>query len=551
LRLNIEGLLIESVRAFFPDTPDVTGILTAQLQLGGTAAAPEIQATAKLDNSKIAGYSYGGLVAAGSYRNQKADLNATLRQDEFHQLSASASLPMTLAWSSGWRAEVSDNIEARVRSAGLSLAFLNAFSGKAVQGIGGEVELDLQVRGSLHQPLASGFVRLRDGKFIPTLLGVQVSSITAEGLLEPRGIRISQLSARASKGELNGSGFIALQKFSPQAMDFSIVAKQWPAINTQQYQVELNGAAKINGTLAAPQISGKFEVPRGELRPDLSFLERGSTPIKRDPTIKVVSTQPSGDSAARSEGNQQADSELWRNSAIDVQVSIPNNVWLRHRNASVELSGNLRVMKASGGNPTLTGVIESIRGWVGFQGRRFTLSRARLQFTGGATIDPVLDIVAEHRVNNYLVRVIVSGTAEKPTLTLTSDPQLDQADILSLLLFNKPVSALDKGEQLSLQQNAIGIVGGFAATKIGQAVAEALGLQNLGVDIGSIDFSGDAVRFGQFVGRDTFISISQEISGKYGREISVEYQITSEWKLSVSSSTAGPDGIDLIWYRRY
>jgi autotransporter translocation and assembly factor TamB len=551
LRLDIEGFPIESARAFFPDTPDVTGILAAQLQLGGTAAAPEIQATAKLDNSKIAGFSYSGLVAAGSYRNQKADLNVTVRQDEIHQLSASASLPMTLAWSSGWRAEVSDNLEARVRSAGLSLAFLNAFSGKAVQGIGGEVEVDLQVRGSLKQPLASGFVRLRDGRLTPTPLGIQISSITAEGLLEPRGIRISQLSARANKGELNASGFIVLQKFVPQAVDLSVVAKQWPAINTQQYQVEVNGAAKVDGTTATPRINGKFEVTRGELRPDLSFLERSNTPIKRDPTIKVVSTQPSAASAAKPEGNQQADSELWRNSAIDVQVNVPNNVWLRHRNATVELSGNLRVMKARDANLTLKGAIESIRGWVGFQGRRFNLSRARLEFTGTEKIDPVLDILAEHRVNNYLVRVIVTGSAEKPILTLTSDPQLDQADILSLLLFNKPVSELNKGEQASLQQNAIGIVGGFAATKIGQAVAEALGLQNLGVDIGSIDFSGDAVRFGQFIGRDTFISFSQEVSGKYGQEISVQYHITSEWKLGVSSSTTGPDGIDLIWYRRY
>lgn len=551
LRLNIEGLPIESVRAFFPDTPDVTGILAAQLQLGGTAAAPEINATAKLENSKIAGFSYDGLVASGSYRNQKANLQATLRQDSLHQLNASASLPMILAWSSGWRAEISDNIEARIQSSGLSLAFLNAFSDKAIQGIGGEVEADLQVRGSLNQPLASGFLRLRDGKLTATPLGVQISSITAEGLLEPRGIRISQLSAHANKGELSGSGFIALQKFSPQAMDFSIAAKQWPAINTQRYQVELNGAAKIDGTLAAPRISGKFEVPRGELRPDLSFLDRSGTPIKRDPTIKVVSSQPSGASTAKPEEDQVADSELWRNSTVDVQVTILKNVWLRHRNADIELSGDLRVMKASGGDPRLTGVIESVRGWMVFQGRRFTLTRGRLEFTGGEKIDPVLDIEAEHRVNNYLVKVIVKGTSEKPTLTLGSDPQLDQADILSLLLFNKPVSALDKGEQASLQQNAIGIVGGFAATKIGQAVAESLGLQNLGVDVGSIDFSGDAVRYGQYVGGDTFISVSQEISGKYGREVSAEYQITSDWKFSVSSSTTGPDGADIIWQKRY
>src|SRR5207342_3637544 len=152
-------------------------------------------------------------------------------------------------------------------------------------------------------------------------LGIQVTSITAEARLDPRGIRVSQISARAnSKGELNGNGFIALQKFVPQGIDISIVAKQWPAINTKQYQIEVDGAAKIDGTLAAPRIPGKFEVPRGELRPDLSFLDRGNTPVMRDPTITVVSTTVAGNAAAKQESNGQADSELWRSASIDIQI---------------------------------------------------------------------------------------------------------------------------------------------------------------------------------------------------------------------------------------
>ena len=179
------------------------------------------------------------------------------------------------------------------------------------------------------------------------------------------------------------------------------------------------------------------------------------------------------------------------------------------------------------------------------------LSRGEVEFTGNEKINPSLDIVAEYRVNNYLVNVVVKGTAEKPTLTLTSEPQLDQADILSLLLFNKPISDLGKGEQISLQQNAINITSGFAAAQIGQAVSEALGLQDLGVDIGALDFSGGQVRFGQYVGPGTYVSFSQEVSGKHGREASAEYQITSDWKFSVSSNTTGLSGIDLIWQKRY
>src|SRR5262249_19405188 len=302
---------------------------------------------------------------------------------------------------------------------------------------GGEVEMDLQVRGSLSQPVASGVLRVRDGKLTPTALGVQVSSVTAEGLLEPHGIRISQISARANKGELNGSGFIALQKFVPQGIDIAIAAKQWPAINTQQYQIQTDGAPKIDGTFAAPRITGNFEVPRGELRPDLSFLDRGNTPVKRDPTITVISTTAGGKSAAKPESNGQSDSDLWRSASIDIQVRIPNNLWTRYRNGNAELSGNLRVTKASGGNPAVKGLIETLRGWVGFQGRRFTLTRGRLEFGGGEKIDPSLDIGAEHRAGNYLISAVVKGTAEKPTLTLASDPQLDQADILSVLLLIK------------------------------------------------------------------------------------------------------------------
>jgi autotransporter translocation and assembly factor TamB len=532
LRLNVEKLPIEGLRAFVPEAPDITGMLSAQIQLGGSAAAPQVVAALRLENSKIAGHSYAGLVASGNYRDQKAEVKATLQQDQLHTLSATATVPMTLSWNHGWRAEAAGNIDARIQSSGLSLAFLNTFGGKAIQGIAGEIEADLQVRGSLNQPVASGVLRVRDGRLTPTALGVQVSSITAEGLLEPRGLRISQISARANKGELNGSGFIALQKFVPQGIDLSIAAKQWPAINTQQYQIEVDATAKIDGTLATPRITGNVEVPRGELRPDLSFLDRGNTPVKRDPTITVVSTTAGGKSAAKPESNDQADTELWQNASLDIQIRIPNNLWVRHRNGNAELSGNLRVTKANGGNPTVTGLIETIRGWVGFQGRRFTLTRGRLEFGGGEKIDPSLDIVAEYRAGNYLINAVVKGTAEKPTLTLASDPQLDQADILSVLLFNKPLSSLEKSEQASLQQNAISITSGFAAAQIGQAVSQALGLQELGVDI-------------------TNVSVSQDVSGKYGQEVSAEYQITSDWRFSVSASTTGPDGVDLIWQKRY
>ena len=90
----------------------------------------------------------------------------------------------------------------------------------------------------------------------------------------------------------------------------------------------------------------------------------------------------------------------------------------------------------------LTGRVDIVRGWFAFQGRRFELERGAIQFTGGDKINPSLDIIARYRLPEYQVDATISGTVEKPTLTLASQPRLEQADILALLIFGRPINAL-------------------------------------------------------------------------------------------------------------
>jgi translocation and assembly module TamB len=179
------------------------------------------------------------------------------------------------------------------------------------------------------------------------------------------------------------------------------------------------------------------------------------------------------------------------------------------------------------------------------------LTRGRIQFTGGKPTDAVLDVATEYRVQGYLVNVLASGTAEKPTLVLQSQPVLEQSDILALLLFGRPVADLSSSEQVSLQQNAIDITAGFAAATLGRAVSNALGLQNLGIDLTDVSFTGGQVRFGRYVGPRTYVSASQDISGKNGREVAVEYQLAPNWRVGASTTTEGGSGFDVIWHKRY
>ena len=128
---------------------------------------------------------------------------------------------------------------------------------------------------------------------------------------------------------------------------------------------------------------------------------------------------------------------------------------------------------------------------------------------------------------------------EKPTLTLASQPRLEQADILALLIFGRPINSLSQNEQGTLQKSAIGITTGYVAGRIANSVSDALGLDSLGVDIREVDFSGGQVGFGRYVGSKTYVSMSQQLTGDQGREVELEYQIAPDWKLGTSTTSTG------------
>jgi autotransporter translocation and assembly factor TamB len=119
------------------------------------------------------------------------------------------------------------------------------------------------------------------------------------------------------------------------------------------------------------------------------------------------------------------------------------------------------------------------------------------------------------------------------------------------LIFGRPINALNRNEQGSLQQSALNITSGFVASRIAKSVSGALGLDSLGVDIGEVDFSGGKVGVGRYVGNKTYVSASQQLAGEHDREVSVEYEFAPDWKLGTSTTSKGANGIDIIWHKRY
>src|SRR5690606_9393936 len=112
-----------------------------------------------------------------------------------------------------------------------------------------------------------------------------------------------------------------------------------------------------------------------------------------------------------------------------------------------------------------------------FQGRRFDILReGRIRFAGGEEIDPLLDLRARRLISGVETFVRVQGTLRQPELSFTSNPPLDQADILSLIVFNQPINQLGEGQQASLADRAAALAGGYLASGLAQSIGNALDL---------------------------------------------------------------------------
>lgn len=157
--------------------------------------------------------------------------------------------------------------------------------------------------------------------------------------------------------------------------------------------------------------------------------------------------------------------------------------------------------------------------------------------------------MGRYTVSKYEVELVVGGNVSKPTLTLRSNPRLEQADILSVLIFGQPVGALSDGQRASLKGEAIKATANYLAPGLRQSVAQRLGVDNLEFDVG--EGGGSKIGVGKYVTRDVFVSTSQQLDEKKQQEYSVEYEIAPSWELKSSTTSRGDSGIDIFWHKQY
>jgi translocation and assembly module TamB len=395
--------------------------------------------------------------------------------------------------------------------------------------------------------------------------GVKIDDVELFVALAQDRIKVEGLSARSGDGNISGSGYVELRNQVPTHTNLTISLENWPAIHNREYKAKLSGQIMCVGELASPKITGHVQVVEAVARPDIGFLT--GAPPPPDSTIVLVSAPKPPPPAPPSEDEcpalrvplaqpkepshappTTAKVNEARGLSLDLAVNLRRNIWIKQENGSAELAGDLHITKTPTGPVKLAGEIDIVRGWLTVMGKSFTVSSGKIVFTGGPPDNPSLELTADYNARDYLVHVVVAGNAKEPTLTFKSEPDLAQADILSVLMFGKPAGQLSGSEKTDLSSRATELASGFAAAEVGRQLSEALGLEDLGLDVRQ---TGSGVGVGSYVGADTYLNVSEDMSRQGGQRVGLEHHLSKHWEVETFTTSRGNRGANLMWHTSY
>ena len=267
---------------------------------------------------------------------------------------------------------------------------------------------------------------------------------------------------------------------------------------------------------------------------------------------------------------------------LDVHFFAPDNLILRGNdlrpggptaakvgNVNATVGADLQVTKEQRGALTIRGTAKTVRGFYEFQGRRFTIQRdGEVRFTGLPDLNPTLNVNAERLIPNTGVtaRIQVTGTARAPQIALSSTPPLDEADVLSLIVFNRSVNELGTGERTSLAETAGGIASGFVASSLGRSIGKALDIDLFEITTSDVETGETAggVVLGKQVSDKAYVRFRQQFGQRSFTEFMLEYQLAKFLRVETSFApeTSGVAnrltqrrveraGVDLIFFFSY
>jgi hypothetical protein len=569
LNVRLENVQVQDINELLLGNRSLAGIINARADIGGTRNNPIVESDFALTAGTVEGVKFNALTGTANYSGRAVDVDARLEQTPAAVLTAVGTIPVPSGPGSTTRTE---ELDVALKSTPIDIALFQPATTQLTK-LTGQFSADVRVRGTLESPRVNGLVETTNGGFSVVATGVTYTNAIARLSFEGDRVLVDRFELSDDDlDKLVAIGELGIERRSIGQLNMQISSDQFKVLDNQFGDMEIDSDVRVTGAVAKPIVTGEITTRPARLEVDQILEQLSRSAYSTQATVATETGEALASPAATPGDDPQVG--IYDAATIDVRLRLPDDLLLRGRDMhasfsrvglgdmNITVGGELRIRKAPAGEPDLVGTVTVVRGFYDFQGRRFEVLRdSQIRFQGTRPINPVLSVDAQRLISGVTAIVNIRGTARQPQVRLSSQPPLDEADVLSLIVFNQPINQLGEGERLNLAERAGGLAVGYLATPLANSIARALDLDIFEIRATGGENGQPSIAVGQQIGSRLFVSFHQEFGQDDYSQLSLEYRINELLRL-VSTVTQGSErshrtqridrtGVDLIYTLSY
>ncbi len=526
--------------------------ISAQLQLSGTGQAPTVNfelvaeslqwdENGWIDKLVATGELQGGSLAANGFAIWQRDTLATF----------SGNAPATLSFSEGLRLPRGEPLSARLRLHDQPLDKLQPYLPWGVR-IGGRAGVDLNISGTIEQPVWNGDLVIEDGSIEDIVHGLHYEDIYLKGNWRGDSLFIERVEAKAT-GKMEGQGMALMAFPLPESLSVRINFKHFQILNRADLRAKLSGNVALQGPPMALHTQGNLSLD--ELRYRITSATTKDIELV---DLEAELAELRGDTAIafRFPGDL-----IYKKMDEAVRVKLPRNCWIHGGGVSIELEGEVWLYKSPNETEQVYGQIRVVRGTVNLYTRSLEVQEGTITFDGDLQ-DPNLDITAIEanlkRSRDVEIVLKLGGTKNHPEIELSGrdpDGELSYEDIVSYLTLGRRATGTTEMFSSGAGSSETPMLGTAAVTGVSagvsRLVSRALRLEVFEYRPGQGGVAGltqGELEVGAYVTSNLFVSVIHSMEEKQaGQKVILEYQVLPWLRLRGTRQGEGQSGFDLFF----
>jgi translocation and assembly module TamB len=458
-------------------------------------------------------------------------LRASLRDGVLHLTQAHITGPETDVAVTGTADFMGDQALTVIGNGGINMKLAQTLDPDITSS--GHLEFNLNAGGTLSQPSFSGQVHVSNVAVGLKDLPNGISKLNGNLIFDQNRLQVQDLVGTTGGGQLKFSGFLTYQQgiygdFTASGKDIRV---RYLGISATA-----DTTLHLQGSPTNMLLGGNVQITRFIIGPNVDFASFAGSPGASAPPDP---TAPS--------------------SHVRLDVHIFSAPQLDFQNSYAQLAGSVDLrIRGTVAQPAILGRINVTDGTATFAGTTYRLQRGEIFFTNPVKIEPIIDIDATTRVEEYDVTIGLHGNISQLSPTFRSEPPLPQADVISLLALGR---TQEEQALYSQQEQSVGVdsttnalLGGALNAAVDARVQKLFGGGSVKIDptyVGTVGSASARITVQQNISRNVQVTYATNVNATAQQLIQAQVDISQSLSILAVRDEAGVFSMVLRVRKRY